>query len=180
MADFVVRSEGGYLDRFLAYRKENGEIVSPAMREENDAIARTYLVLDRDTEELVAYFSLRAGQIGINTKSNGRFLRRNEFEPVPGIELANFAKNERYVKAHPEYKGLGYVIFEEFILPIVKNISKMVGVKILYIYALPRKNLIDHYKTYGFTKLEPSLQKYVERRFRPRYDRGCAFMYLIL
>ena len=176
MADFTVREEGGFLASYLAY-KANGKIYSPALHDETSSRARTYIVENTLTGEIIAYFTLKAGMVGI--KQN-RFPYNRSVDSVPGIEVANFAVNKTYKKKHENLRGIGYMIFNDFILPKVEEARSIVGVRILYIYALPREELIEHYHTYGFARLASFQQKYIEKWFQPRYDQGCVFMYQIL
>lgn len=177
MADFTVRKEGGFLADYLAYRTTDGKIYSPALNDELASRARTYLVENDDTNEIIAYFTLKAGMVGIK---QSRFPYTHQVDAVPGIELANFAVNTVFLQAHQNLHGVGYMIFYDYILPKVEEVRNMVGVKILYIYALPHKALIEHYHTYGFAQLLSYQQKHIERWFQPRYDKGCVFMYQIL
>ena len=177
MVNFKVRKEGGFLANYLAYRTSLGNIYSPALMEENDNKARTYLIEDAESGELISYFTLKAGLVGF--KKNRSIFNR-AFDAMTGIEVANFAINEVYKQAHSSLHGLGHMVFRKFILPKAEEAQNIIGAEILYIYALPRTSLIDHYKSYGFTRLVPFQQRYIEKRFRPRYDRGCIFMYQIL
>lgn len=177
MADFTVREDGGFLANYLAFRKQNSKIISPALYEENSSSARTYIVEDAVTKEMLAYFSLKAGTVGI--KKN-KLPHDHRFDAVPGIEIANLAVNETYKKAHKDVNGIGYMVFTDYILPKVEEVQRIVGVKMIYCYALPHSKLIEHYKSYGFTQLASFQQRYIEKRFRPSYDKGCVFMYQIL
>ena len=176
MCDFVVPREGGFLADYLAYSK-GGEVYSPALQDENNNLAKTYLIMDDVTDEIAGYFSLKAGFVATNY---GSFIRKNEFDSIPGIELSNFAVNETYKQNHKEYEGIGYVIFEDFIIPKIVEAQKIVGVKILYLFALPRTKLIERYKEYGFTQLSTYQQRKMHRHIRPRYDAGCIFMYQVI
>ncbi len=120
-----------------------------AFPEEDAGIMRTYIVRDNKSSELVGYFSLKAGLISLNERQiettddeTGEKKKVTVFDTLPGVELANFAVNSSYVRRHKELKGLGVVIFNQFILPIVRQTSENVGVKILYIFALPYDDLI--------------------------------------
>jgi len=149
-----------YLQNYALADEENGE-------------ARTYLVRDKITNELVAYFSIKAGMVSINEKK--LFLSR-EFDSVPGIELANFAVNNSYKLSHKEHTGIGKIVFYYFILPIVEGISENLGVQLLYIFALPYKRLMDYYKSMNFVRLSVVEEYFVHRRIKPRYDKNCVFM----
>ena len=174
MVEFKVRDDGGFLADYLAYKTSLGKIYSPAIEEEVANKARTYLVIDSEAQELAAYFTLKAGLVGFK---RNRSLLSKSFDAMPGIEITNFAVNEIYKQAHESISELGYMIFRDFILHKSEEAQRIIGVEILYIYALPRKRLIERYEEYGFAKLIPFQQKYLERHFRPRYDQGCVFMY---
>jgi len=148
-----------------------------ALKEELAGRMRTYLVRDAATNELVGYFSLKAGMASANEK---RFLFRTKFDTVPGIELANFAVNGTYKEAHAEYHNIGTLIFYYFIVPTVKEISEDVGVKMLYIFSLPYPRLLQYYKTLNFERLSLMDEYHVHRRMKPRYDRNCIFMFQLI
>lgn len=160
----VSESTGLGLETYLKQR---------AVYDETHKDARTYLVKDKTTHELVGYFSLKAGMV--STSETKRFFTR-EFDSVPGIELANFAVNGNYKKAHSELEGIGKIIFIDFILPICKETSKLIGAKFIYIFALPYKKLIEYYKSMNFSRLSLQEEINVHKRIRPRYDNGCIFM----
>ena len=143
---------------------------------------RTYIVRDIITDEIVGYFSLKAGLFSIQESIDltiGESVAN--FETLPGIELAEFAINQRYIVAHPEKKGSGIIVFNDFVIPIVKKVQKWIGVKVLYIFALPEKRLIDVYMSeYGFKRLEKCDEDNLHNRLKPRFDYGCIFMYQVL
>ena len=159
-----------------------------AFPEEDAGLMRTYVVRDNRSSEMVGYFSLKAGLISLNERQvedtdaeTGQKKQITVFDTLPGVELANFAVNSTYVHNHKELTGIGLVIFNQFILPIVRQISAHVGVKILYIFALPYENLIKRYhEQYGFSRLGNPDEDELHKRLKPFYDRWCKFMYLIL
>lgn len=146
---------------------------SSAEKEENENSSRTYLVKDKQTRELVGYFSLRNGLFTINIDDDSFF-------SVPAIELSNFAVNSAYRKNHPDTKKIGKTIFNEFVMPLVHYLMDFSGVQALYIYALPEDDLISHYETFGFSRLDSEDEKFVHKHVKPAYDDGCIFMYQIL
>lgn len=155
--------------------------------EENDRDMRTYLVRDIVTDECVGYFSLKAGLISLNEieteiedAETGEHKSIREFDTLPGVELANFAVNSSYIKNYPYLKGVGHVIFTEFIIPMIEEAAKYVGIKMVYIYALPYEKLIGRYMRYGFRRLPEEQENDLHRRLKPRYDESCRFMYLLL
>ncbi len=163
--DFCVANTSGYgLERYL---KEL------AQSDEKDGSARTYLVKDKFTHELAAYFSLKTGLFTIDA-GNGYFYS------ISAVELSNFAVNFSYRQNHPNAKNLGSVVFADFVLPLVKYIRTFVGIQAIYIYALPHDKLIEHYKVMGFNRFEPEDEKFVHQHVKPKYDEGCIFMYQLL
>lgn len=144
-----------------------------AISDELNHQARTYLVKDKKTAELVGYFSLKAGQIA-NMASKSLF--QVELDTIPAIELANFAVNDNYKLAHKESHGVGAAIFYYFILPICHDASDYVGIDAIYIYALPYTPLLQYYGALHFRRLPKSAERFVHRYCKPRYDQGCIFM----
>ena len=104
-----------------------------AFSDEENGTMRTYLVRDNLTSELAGYFSLKAGLVSFNEMKTETGA---DFDILPGIELANFAVNSEYISNHPNSKGIGAVIFHHLIVPIVHDVARRVGVKVLYIFHL--------------------------------------------
>lgn len=142
-----------------------------ALDDERCYTSRTYLIISKISNEVVAYFSLRTGLITI---SRGWF---HGFDAYPGIELANFAVNDNYKEREDAIKHFGVYVFTVFILPLVQDISKYVGSTFLFIYALPEDKLLNHYSTMGFSRMSARMSKFIYRHVKPNYDRGCIFMY---
>lgn len=167
-----------------------------AFSDEEDGTMRTYVVRDNRSSELVGYFSLKAGLISYNGHNEyvvddstgekltddvtGEFVIRRTFDTLPGVELADFAVNQAYIKNHPYLKGVGLVIYNMFILPVIREAAKTIGIKILYIFVLPYNELISRYEKYGFTRLAPKLEADLHMRLKPNYDGSCIFMYRML
>jgi hypothetical protein len=145
-----------------------------ALPDEESNISRTYLILSKDSKKIVAYFTLRTGLI---TVSRG-FLKG--FDAHTGIELANFAVNDNYDEAHDEIPKLGSYVFACYILPIIQEISKYIGSKYLYIFALPKNRLLEHYKKMGFQRTSIKMERFVYRHVKPAYDKDCIFMYQVI
>lgn len=171
-------AEGQGLDEYLKYR---------AGYEEAERMMRTYLVRDIETDECVGYFSLKAGLISLNevevetiNRETGKKEIVREFDTLPGVELADFAVNSDYVEKYPYQKGVGHVIFTEFIVPVVEKAARYVGVKMIYLFALPYDRLIGRYQRYGFRRLPTAQESDLHKRLKPRYDDSCKFMYLML
>ncbi|AOZ96071.1 hypothetical protein [Butyrivibrio hungatei] len=166
--EFTVRKDGGNLANYLD---------SQAIYDEEEHNARVYLVIDKETQEIAGYFALKAGFVAVHAKRN---LFSKEFDSVPGVELANFAVNSSYIQNHENRKGLGAAMFEYCILPIARQAQEIIGIKFIYIFALPYQALIKRYETYGFARLNKLQERNTHLLIRPRYDEGCTFMYQTL
>lgn len=136
---------------------------------------RTYLVKDVDTEELVGFFSLKAGLVSLNERVFDGIVK---FDTLPGIELALFAVNKKYAESHAQLHGIGETIFVSMILPLVKQAQETIGITTLYIFSLPQKRLIKNYSKYGFQMLPEEQAKLLHKRLKPVFDRSCIFMHM--
>ena len=186
--NFIVRDERGA--GLLSYFQEQ------ACVDENSGTMRTYIVRDNETSEVVGFFSLKAGLISYNersapvinekngekviSKETGKTEMRRLFDTLPGVELADFAVNQSYIRKYPQQKGVGFVMYEQFILPLIKEAAALIGIKLIYIFALPYNNLIARYEKYGFMRLEESAESELHSRIKPQYDESCIFMFRML
>ena len=133
---------------------------------------RTYFVRMRGTQECVGYFSLKAGLVSLRET---QFEDKAEFDTLPGVELANFAVNAAFVRKY-HVKGIGGVIFTDFILPIIREAAGLVGICLVYLFALPHAALLKNYERYGFQRLSPEAESQLHKRLKPAYDQSCIFM----
>ncbi len=147
-----------------------------AIQDEQDSRMRTYLVRYKATNECVGYFSLKAGLISIN---EARQPEAKVFDTLPGVELANFAVNRRFVDKYDSH-GVGHVIFRSLIIPFVFQLAANLGIYVIYIFALPYPKLITTYEKYGFQRLSSEAELALHRRLKPNYDQSCIFMYQTL
>ena len=69
------------------------------------------------------------------------------------------------------------IFFADFIKPLIKKAAELVGVKVIYIFALPFDELIKHYEKYGFRRLNSQSEIELHKRLKPEYDQSCIFMY---
>ena len=148
-----------------------------ALEDELAGVMRTYLVRAVIDDELVGYFSLKAGLASFNEERSSGV---KEFDTVPGVELANFAVNDSYRKSHPKAAGCGMQIFHDLVLPIVREASSIVGIALVYLFSLPEEKVIGNYRRYGFERLGEQEESYLHARLKPRYDQSCVFMYMLL
>lgn len=142
--------------------------------EEDSGTMRTYVVRDNYSSELVGYFSLKAGLISVNEVHTEDEVT---FDTIPGVEVANFAVNQQYLKIHPDLRGTGLIIFNDFIVPTIQEAAKSIGIKIIYIFSLPFERLIERYKEYGFMRLDTVSEDELHKRLKPNYDEDCIFMF---
>ena len=166
----------------FSVKHANGEglanyVKNSALYDEADGVMRTYFVRDNVSHELVGYFSLKAGLVSLNEGNSGRVA---DFDTLPGVEVANFAVNNSYCQKHSAAKGIGFIIFADFIKPLIKKAAELVGVKVIYIFALPFEELISHYEKYGFRRLNSQSEIELHKRLKPRYDSECIFMFIML
>ena len=141
-----------------------------ALRDEAERDARTYLVRDAVTNEVAAYFSLRACLVPIPIDDT-------DIYTIPAVELSNFARNKNY---RPEGRRIGKIggyVFLHFVLPLVRHASSLIGARLVCLYALPVARLVRYYETLGFRRLDAEKTKFVSSRVKPKYDRGCVFMF---
>lgn len=75
---------------------------------------------------------------------------------------------------------MGLIIYTNFVLPIIDATRELVGMKLIYIFALPYDTLIQHYQTYGFRRLNAESEAKVHNRIKPEYDKECIFMYQVM
>ena len=186
--NFSVRDEKG---KGLVYYLQHDAVL-----DENNGRMRTYIVRDNATSEMVGYFSLKAGLLSYNehnvpiidektgeiivNNETGEVMTRLEFDTLPGVELANFAINQSYIRKHPDMKGVGEIIYQRFIHRIVENAAETIGIKTLYVFALPYQALIARYEQYGLERLDEGSERKVHKRLKPSYDESCIFMFEML
>ena len=138
--------------------------------DEENLYARAYLVKDKVTKELAGYFTLRSGLITIQAY-------HESFDTISAVELSNFAMNKNYRNNHLETAKMGAFILKRFIIPLAKIMSRYIGIRTLYIYALSDEKLIEHYTRLGFTRLSKKQEKFVQNHIKPKYDENCVFMF---
>ncbi len=122
-------------------------------------------------------FSLKAGLISIHEQRMAE--EAVAFDTLPGVELANFAINQRFQEQLGQ-TGLGGVIFRKLIAPFVLQLGERLGIFMLYLFALPYDRLIKTYARYGFQRLPPQAETELHKRLKPTYDASCIFMFQTL
>lgn len=144
-----------------------------ALANEVTGTMRTYMVRDQDTNQCVAYFSIKAGLVSLDEHKISD--DETVFETLPGVEVAYFAVNDQYVKGR---RGFGATIFEDMVEPVIRKAAEHIGIYLIYVYALPIQKLIQNYQDqYGLLRLSPDAERDLHARLRPRTDKDCIFMY---
>lgn len=175
--------ESRLLNQFWISEDKNAESLvnylrSPrcALLEENDGTARTYVVIDEDRDCIIRYFTLRAGQCFVEKRKG---FRRKHYV-FPGVELAMFAINDRYKQAqgNPDF-SFGEWVFRKYILPKIQESAKLIGIKMIYLFALPGKlRLVKFYENLGFQNPNNiTINNKRVRTIKPAFDAGCIFMF---
>lgn len=141
--------------------------------EEQENLGRTFLVRDCDTNEIACFFTLKAGLVSANESIREH---DREFDSIPGIELADFAVNDFYKDKHPEVEHVGAIVFSCFIYKLALQISKCIGARFLYIFALQNESLIKYYESLNFVRPTQDEQYITGHFFTPRHNRNCEFM----
>ena len=148
-----------------------------ALMDEDEGFMRTYLVRHRQTGDLVGYFSLKAGLVALNERRMPD--SSIAFDTVPGVELANFAINKRFLEKYHQ-RRLGGIVFHRLVVPLVLKFAESLGIYLLYIFALPQPKLIETYHDYGFQRLSDKAEGLLHKRLKPSYDESCIFMFQTL
>lgn len=141
---------------------------------------KTYLVLHRWNGNLVGYFSLKCSIVSFSFPEKLKKYEVGELkqysEIMPSIEIAQLAVNDRYrdklAKAHRTKTLIGAKIFSYLVVPKIKKIQRLLGVKMITLFALPYDKLIKNYEAWGFQKADDTKQF-----IKPTYDWHCVFMF---
>ncbi len=163
------------LERYLKKRARVEDMINRA---------RTYLIIDKATKEIAAYFTLKTGLITepVNfyhsrSRTWTPIDRDTPFDTISAIELTNIAVNDLYRKNHPIKECFMAYLLDQFILPIIDIVQEYIGIERLYLFALPQKRLINYYEYLGFKKVSFGESCYYNQHIRPQYDDHCTFMY---
>ena len=164
---FRVQHEEFQLTRYL---------VKLAKKHQKQLLNKTFLVREKGSDNLVAFYSLKAATLPYNDKESS-FL-------IPAIELTHFAVDERYKTIDLQDSlsvKTGEFIFWNLILPVVKYVSEKVACKDLFVFSINTPKLISYYKNrLGFQEIENIDDKLFFEYAVPDYDDNCKFVYFPL
>lgn len=174
---FKAANENG--DGVVDYLK--GHAIADTVRGEST----TYLVFDK-YRQLCGFFTLKTCLLvfynrdedtrEISKDSDGIEIKISE----SAIELVNFARNADFVDYDDISNLIAPIMMADFIVPIINEIRKYVGVQNIVIYAIDDR-LVKYYQdTYGFGFLEKEATDYVCENIKPYYDHGGQLMILRL
>ena len=151
-------------------------LVKFAKKHQKQLLNKTFLVRETGSDNLVAFYSLKAATLPYNDKENS-FL-------IPAVELTHFAVDERYRKIGLQDSlavKTGEFIFWNLILPIVKDAADKVACKDLFVFSINTPKLIDYYTNrLGFKEIENLDDKLFFEYAVPDYDDACKFLYFPL
>ena len=164
---FRVQHEEFQLTRYL---------VKLAKKHQKQLLNKTFLVREKGSDNLVAFYSLKAATLPYNDKESS-FL-------IPAIELTHFAVDERYKTIDLQDSlsvKTGEFIFWNLILPVVKYVSEKAACKDLFVFSINTPKLISYYKNrLGFQEIENIDDKLFFEYAVPDYDDNCKFLYFPL
>lgn len=148
-----------------------------ALKDEQDLYVRNYVVKIKNTEAVIAFFTLKAGAIPYSESAQSLTFTK-ETKLVPGIELVNIALNDYYISRIKKMPvKCGKYIFNEIIEKMILEISNVIGVKVIYLFAANQK-LADYYETWGFYKnADKRFNDTLNQQWQNEYSKDCVFMY---
>lgn len=119
-------------------------LVNHARQADSSGSARTFVILDSDTNSVAGYFSLTVGQIDV-VDAPERVARGMGRSPIPVVLLARLAVDTKW-----QSKGLGSAMLREAVLKTLA-LSENVGVRAMLVHPLDEK-AESFYMKYGFIK----------------------------
>lgn len=150
-------------------------LVKFAKKHQKQLLNKTFLVRETGSDNLVAFYSLKAATLPYNEKESS-FL-------IPAIELTHFAVDERYktVVVSSSELRIGEFIFWNHIVPGIKKAQEYLALQDLFVFSINTPKLIDYYTNrLGFKEIENLDDKLFFEYAVPDYDDNCKFLYFPL
>lgn len=150
-------------------------LVKFAKKHQKQLLNKTFLVRETGSDNLVAFYSLKAATLPYNEKESS-FL-------IPAIELTHFAVDERYktVVVSSSSLRIGEFIFWNHIVPGIKKAQEYLALQDLFVFSINTPKLIDYYTNrLGFKEIENLDDKLFFEYAVPDYDDACKFLYFPL
>lgn len=130
--------------------------------------------LDKILNRCARGVSRRSRYIKETSSDSSKILRTKKTHA--GVELMHFCVHEpareKWKTMKMDSQGMGRTLFWQFVVPIIQDIRKLVGVEYLYLFAADnkKKTLAAYYRELGFEeRSDLSVAK-------PEYDFCCLFM----
>lgn len=143
----------------------NTFLQSEAFYYNKDGQGNTYLVKERSTVNIVAYYTLKTNAIQIYNEEYDRV------ESLASIELARFAVDHQY-----QNQLYGRLIFTYCIIPKVESVRNIVGVNNILLFVDENNtDAIRFYKRLGFTLGSDEVKKFIQEDF----SENCNVMYVL-
>lgn len=134
----------------------------------DDALGNTYLIIDKEYNEIIAYYTLRCNSFHIKDCIN------KTMEAIPTVEIARLAVSKEY-----QNQSWGTAILGYFICDKIKKIAKMAAVKCIMVFVDgDDKRAIHFYRKFGFELCGDEIQNYISDSFNN--DCGCKLMTVAL
>lgn len=150
-------------------------LVKFAKKHQKQLLNKTFLVRETGSDNLVAFYSLKAATLPYNEKESS-FL-------IPAIELTHFAVDERYktVVVSSSALRIGEFIFWNHIVSGIKKAQEYLALQDLFVFSINTPKLIDYYTNrLGFKEIENLDDKLFFEYAVPGYDDACKFLYFPL
>lgn len=163
------------IKEFRSYRFKYGEtFIKDEVKYfiKNNTRYVTYLVKTTGSNEILAYFTLSSSVIF--WEPNGNMIKN------PAIEINFFSLNDKFtINNNKMNKGLGKMVFEDFVLKTILEISNYVGVSMIILFAIPSEEdkVIKAYQNMGFVLVD---DKDVEEYILVDHVRSCKLMFYTL
>ena len=119
----------------------NDWLVRRALRNQSSGTSRTWVVVEAETSQVVAFYA--SSTASILRSSASKRMGRNQPEEMPAILLARMAVDSRH-----QGRGLGAALLKHFMLKAIE-VAQSVGVRVLLIHAKD-ENAKNFYEHYGF------------------------------
>lgn len=147
----MIMGEEEPLDVFLKYNAYNHD---------EDSLGNTYLIIDKEFNEIIAYYTLRCNSYQIVDKVS------KTIEAIPTIEIARLA-----VDKSCQNNKWGTAILGHYICSKIKKIATMAAVNCIMVFVNgDDERAIHFYEKFGFQLAGEEIQNYISDSF----NNGCG------
>ena len=148
-----------------------------SIKDDKDNYCRNYVIKLKNTEQIIACFSLKAGAIPY-VENIEKVTISKDSKLIPAIEIVNVAINEYFKNAVKQIdEKIGKVLYFSVIEEIIKSVASIIGVQTVYLFAANEK-LANYYESWGFHKIEDlAYNSKLAQEWQNTYSQNCIFMY---